>query len=135
MLSRCGVLLPSELNDGLARVAEAGAGSLLLIGGDAERPRGPFCSAQAIPETGLPARHGFRRIGVGGHPGGPPVNRNGHALLGDLGRHSPADPSLPIASVHIFPFGGLRGSVKWLDAMREPRIETAAAVGAGGAQP
>lgn len=218
-----------ELNDWLARLAEAGAGSLLLIGGDPERPRGPFWSAQSILETGLLAQHGFRRIGVGGHPEGHPqietatlwralerkatyaretgtqlwlvsqfafeaapivawlrdvrdtdveipvwvgipgpaklrtllgyalrcgigataravTQRPGaalrlaerwtpDALLGELARHSLADPSLPIAGVHIFPFGGLRGSVKWLDAMREPPIETAAAVGAGGAQP
>lgn len=202
---------------------------MLLIAGDAERPQGPFSSVHAVMETGLLVQHGFRRIGVGGHPEGHPqietatlwhalkqkaayaretdtelwlvsqfafeadpivawlqgvrdmdlglpvwvgvpgpaplrtllgyalrcgigasakaiTKRPGaalrlagrwtpDALLSELARHRLADPSLPMAGIHVFPFSGLRPSVTWLNGVHEAPLRTAEAAGAGATPP
>jgi len=57
----------------LARAAgEAGVDSALVIGGDSDRPSGPFDSSRSLLETGLFQRHGVVRIGVAGYPEGHP---------------------------------------------------------------
>src|SRR2546429_5568031 len=64
------------LDEYLARAAgEAGVDSALVIGGDSDRPSGPFESSLAVLETGLFQRHGIVHIRVAGlppnHPPGP----------------------------------------------------------------
>src|SRR6267142_1751114 len=57
------------LDEYLARAAgEAGVDSALVIGGDSDRPSGPFESSLAVLETGLFQRHGIVHIGVAGYP-------------------------------------------------------------------
>src|SRR5207247_4324266 len=52
------------LDEYLARAAGApGVDSPLVIGGDSERPSGPFESSLAVLETGLFQRHGIVHIG------------------------------------------------------------------------
>lgn len=53
----------SELRDG-------GVEQVLVIAGDAERPRGRFASALDLLETGILVDAGIERIGVAGHPEG-----------------------------------------------------------------
>jgi len=61
------------LDEYLARAAgEAGVDSALVIGGDSDRPSGPFESSLAVLETGLFQRHGIAHIGVAGYPEGHP---------------------------------------------------------------
>ena len=61
------------LDDYLASfVARAGVSEILVIGGDLSEPLGPYASALAVIESGLPARHGIRRIGIAGYPDGHP---------------------------------------------------------------
>ena len=61
------------LDEYLARAAgEAGVDSALVIGGDSDRPSGPFDSSRTLLETGLFQRHGVVRIGVAGYPEGHP---------------------------------------------------------------
>ncbi len=48
--------------------AEAGVSDLLAIGGDIDRPAGPFTSSLDLLETGALARYGVRRIGIAGYP-------------------------------------------------------------------
>jgi len=61
------------LDDYLASfVARAGVSEILVIGGDLPEPLGPYDSALAVIESGLPARHGIRRIGIAGYPDGHP---------------------------------------------------------------
>lgn len=62
-----------ELGDWLERLSAAGADALLLIAGDLVKPRGAFGSTLDVFDTGLLERHGFRSIGVAGHPEGHPV--------------------------------------------------------------
>ncbi len=72
----------TQLNDYLARLAgEAGVDSALVIGGDLDRPVGPFASSFEILSTGLFERHGIRRVGLAGYPEGHP--RIGSRALAD----------------------------------------------------
>jgi methylenetetrahydrofolate reductase (NADPH) len=62
-----------ELDDWLARLSgEAGTTRCLVLGGGVARPLGPFGSSMDLLQTGLLDRHGFRRVGVAGHPEGSP---------------------------------------------------------------
>ncbi len=63
----------TQLNDYLRRLAgEAGVDSALVIGGDLDRPVGPFPGSFEILSTGLFERHGIRRVGLAGYPEGHP---------------------------------------------------------------
>lgn len=50
----------------------AGVTDVLIIGGGAEPPSGPFDSTMALLETGLIDAAGMTRIGIAGHPEGSP---------------------------------------------------------------
>jgi methylenetetrahydrofolate reductase (NADPH) len=59
----------TQLNDFLARLAgEAGVTRALVLGGDADRPAGPYDSSGALLESGLFQEHGNRRIGLACYP-------------------------------------------------------------------
>ncbi|WP_366654956.1 methylenetetrahydrofolate reductase [Fodinicurvata sp. EGI_FJ10296] len=51
-------------------VEEAGVTRVLALGGDADRPAGPFTETMDMLRTGLFQRFGIGRIGVAGHPDG-----------------------------------------------------------------
>ncbi len=62
-----------ELDDYLAAFSErADVREVLVIGGDLAETLGPYDSALDVIESGLPAKHGIRRIGVAGYPDGHP---------------------------------------------------------------
>jgi methylenetetrahydrofolate reductase (NADPH) len=64
---------PAALDRLLGRLsAEAGVDDLLVIGGGAGRPRGPYSSSLEVLESGLLERRGIVRVGVAGHPEGSP---------------------------------------------------------------
>lgn len=59
----------TQLNDFLARLAgEAGVTRALVLGGDPDRPAGPYHSALELLETGLFQQHGIHRIGLACYP-------------------------------------------------------------------
>lgn len=63
----------TELVGYLARAnRETHADNMLIIGGDAERPKGEFGSALSLIESGLLADYGIHRIGIAGYPDGHP---------------------------------------------------------------
>jgi methylenetetrahydrofolate reductase (NADPH) len=64
----------SALEDYLARASgEAGVEHVLVIGGDRDRPAGPFDSSLSVLCTGALQRHGIRKLSVGGYPEGHPA--------------------------------------------------------------
>jgi len=64
----------SALDDYLARATgEAGVEHVLVVGGDRDRPAGPFDSSLAVLCTGSLQRHGIRKLSVGGYPEGHPA--------------------------------------------------------------
>jgi methylenetetrahydrofolate reductase (NADPH) len=59
----------TQLNEFLARLAgEAGVSRALALGGDADRPAGPYHSSLQALESGLFQRHGIRTIGLACYP-------------------------------------------------------------------
>jgi len=59
-----GIESAAALKDFLARLrGEADVDRALVLGGDTDKPHGPFASARAILETGLFAELGFRTLG------------------------------------------------------------------------
>lgn len=50
----------------------AGAKRIFVVAGDPPEPEGPYSDSLQIIETGLLEKHGYRVIGVGGHPEGHP---------------------------------------------------------------
>jgi methylenetetrahydrofolate reductase (NADPH) len=64
----------SALEDYLARATgEAGVDHVLVVGGDRDRPAGPFDSSLAVLCTGALQRHGVRRVSIGAYPEGHPA--------------------------------------------------------------
>ena len=62
-----------ELDDYLAGfVQRASVGEILVIGGDVTEPLGPYGDALDVITSGLPAKHGIKRIGIAGYPDGHP---------------------------------------------------------------
>ena len=63
----------TQANDLVARaVGDAGVTQVLLLGGDAARPAGPFASAFDLLSTGVLERHGITDVGFAGYPEGHP---------------------------------------------------------------
>lgn len=59
----------TQLDDFLRRLAgEAGVTRALVIGGDVDRPAGPFHASLDVLRSGLLQRHGIREIGLAVHP-------------------------------------------------------------------
>jgi len=53
-------------------VTEAAVEEIFVIGGDIDRPVGPFSSSLDLIKTGLIEKHGIRRVGIAGYPEGHP---------------------------------------------------------------
>lgn len=63
----------TQLADFLARLSgEAGVRQALIVGGDRERPDGPFESSLQLLETDLFQKYGVTQVGMAGYPEGNP---------------------------------------------------------------
>ena len=61
------------LDDFVARICgEAGVTRVLVIGGDVDRPAGPFPEANAVIESDVLQRHGIQEVAISGYPDGHP---------------------------------------------------------------
>lgn len=56
----------------VTQLVEAGVDRVLVVGGDAPKPAGPFDSSLAVLQSGILQDVGIRRVGVGGFPEGNP---------------------------------------------------------------
>lgn len=109
-----------ELDDYLAGfVQRAGVSEILVIGGDMIEPVGPYGDALGVITSGLPAKHGIRRIGIAGYPDGHPdiettvLNRALETKLAAC-RKSAADPYI----VTQFSFQA-RSIIDWCRAIHD----------------
>lgn len=66
------------LSDRLEGLREHGAAALLLIAGDAARPKGPYANTLTVLDSGQLARCGFRDLRVAVHPEGHPQADEAH---------------------------------------------------------
>ncbi|HEX6998017.1 MAG TPA: methylenetetrahydrofolate reductase [Gammaproteobacteria bacterium] len=60
----------AQLERALATLQEAGVDHALVLGGDIAVENAAFDSSLELLETGLLEKHGFRKVGVAGHPEG-----------------------------------------------------------------
>lgn len=66
------------LREYLTGLRAAGAsGSVLVVGGDPPRPRGPYPDAASVIGSGVLEEYGVRSVSVAGHPGGHPMAAGG----------------------------------------------------------
>jgi methylenetetrahydrofolate reductase (NADPH) len=63
----------AELEEFLARLQEVNATQyVFIVGGDIDKPEGPYCDSISVIRTGLLARYGVREVGIAGYPQGHP---------------------------------------------------------------
>ncbi|HET6628433.1 MAG TPA: methylenetetrahydrofolate reductase [Woeseiaceae bacterium] len=122
----------AKLDEQLASLADAGAGSLLLIAGDRRRPAGPFTSTFDVLDTGLLQAHGFAEVGVAGHPEGHPV-ADAQALLDALRRKAAyaSETGTRMWIVTQFAFSA-DPVIAWLERLRQAGIELPVRIGVPG---
>lgn len=112
--------------------SEAGAESVLLIGGDLARPAGPFDSALSLLQTGFFGAAGIKSVGISGYPEGHPAIDDARlqlhlksklACLRDQGR------TAFIVSQFCFESAAILG---WLERLRADGVQHQVRIGLAG---
>ncbi len=60
----------AELDSALAQMHDIGIDQILVVAGDLMQPLGPFGNTMELLQTGLLQQHGFKTVGIAGHPEG-----------------------------------------------------------------
>jgi methylenetetrahydrofolate reductase (NADPH) len=120
------------LDEALARFADAGVRTVLVIGGDRAEPAGTFHSALEVIDSGLMQNRGITEIGISGYPEGhpriPPV---------ELDRHRAAkievaqQTGLRVHIVTQFAFSA-EPIIAWLSRLRDLGIDHPVRIGLAG---
>ncbi len=73
----------ADLRARIKALAEAGSDTMLVLGGGAPEPMGPYDSSIQLMQTGVFQANGVKRLGLAGHPeGNPDITRiHGEAAL------------------------------------------------------
>lgn len=114
----------------LARIGAAE--ELFIVAGDLDVPVGPFESALDVIRSGQLARHGVRRVGIGGYPEGHP--KIAEAMLWKALHDKAAavsEQGLELAIVTQFGFEPKR-AVRWIQQVREAGIQAPIRLGVPG---
>ncbi|HTW24412.1 MAG TPA: hypothetical protein VMD78_12475 [Candidatus Baltobacteraceae bacterium] len=121
-----------QLEEFATRLAGEGVDRVLIIGGDRDKPAGPFDSSLAVMQSGILQKAGITRIAIGAFPEGNPAIPD--ALL---------VPALP-AKVNFAKSNGLQTQIvtqfcfdaepiiKWLHLIRSQGIDLPVRVGLAG---
>ena len=122
-----------ELDTMLGRaVDEAGARRAFIVAGDPPEPAGPFADTLSIIRTGLLEKHGFRAIGVAGHPEGHP-NMTGEALWHALTAKLDALDERGLGALIVTQFGfDADPFIDWLTELRARGIMAPVRIGVPG---
>lgn len=123
----------AELDETLAELtAEIGVREIMLIGGDLDRPAGPFACALDVIESGALERRGVRAIGVAAHP-------QGHPRIGEDALESALVTKLAAAQragieAHIVTQFGFdtAPTLKWLAWLRQRGVHAPVRIGLAG---
>ena len=123
----------TQANDFLRRIAgEAGVETVLLIGGDAEPPVGPFHDSLALLASGVVERHGIRSIAFAGYPEGHPLI-GAHALDAALQAKIALADRLGLAASVVTQFAFEAEPVlRWIEALKARGITCPVRVGVAG---
>jgi methylenetetrahydrofolate reductase (NADPH) len=60
----------AELDSALGQMHDFGIDEILIVAGDLMQPLGPFGNTMELLQTGLLLQHGFKTVGIAGHPEG-----------------------------------------------------------------
>lgn len=122
-----------ELDTMLGRaVDEAGARRAFIVAGDPPEPAGPFADTLSIIRTGLLEKHGFRAVGVAGHPEGHP-NMAGEALWHALTAKLDALDERGLGALIVTQFGfDADPFIDWLSELRARGIMAPVRIGVPG---
>jgi methylenetetrahydrofolate reductase (NADPH) len=91
----------TQLDQALKDLHDLGVDHALVVGGDQAAPNSAFDSSLEVLETGLFSKHGFRAVGVAGHPEGSQAIGEGRveqALLGKAAFARTSDLQVYIAT-------------------------------------
>ena len=123
----------TQADDFLRRAAgEAGVATVLLIGGDAEPPVGPFRDSLALLASGVVERHGIRRVAFAGYPEGHPLI-GAHTLDAVLRAKIALAERVGLASGIVTQFGFEAEPIRrWIEALRADGIACPVRVGVAG---
>lgn len=123
----------AELDDFLRRMTgDAGVDRLLVIGGDLDKPRGPFASAGEIIDRVPLADFGIREIGIAGYPEGHPAIPQGDIadiLAAKLLAARARGLAVHIVTQFCFDSGAI---VDWLNRTRRDHPDIAIKIGVAG---
>ncbi|HMN81712.1 MAG TPA: hypothetical protein PKA20_17565 [Burkholderiaceae bacterium] len=112
--------------------AQAGVEKVLLVGGDADRPAGPFASALDVLATGLLVKYDLREVGIAAYPDGHRLLSNAtliHALVDKLALGAAQGLTMQVFTQFSFE---ARSAVDWLARHRHEFGATPVAVGMAG---
>ena len=121
------------LDDFITRICgEAGVRRVLVIGGDVDRPAGPFPDANAVVESDLLQRHGIQEVAISAYP-------DGHPKLSDecltVALHqklkSAAERNLKVRIISQFCFEADRIAT-WVKSLRMVGIDVPISIGLAG---
>ena len=115
-----------------ASTQEAGVRDILLIGGETQRPTGPFSSSLDVLETGIVDRYGISHLGIAGHPEGSRDFSEAAAIEAlkfkqTVGERSGAE----VRIVTQFGFNAA-GFIAWADALRDHGVDLPVHLGVAG---
>src|SRR4051812_35619950 len=123
----------TQLADFLARLAgDANVKQTLVIGGDSDRPVGPFESALQALETGLFEKNGITTVGIAGYPEGNPrisTTALGAALTAKLARIQGGGMQPYIVTQFCFEAPPI---LDWVAGLRRAGIDAPVRVGLAG---
>jgi methylenetetrahydrofolate reductase (NADPH) len=122
-----------DLREFLSALRDADASqSLFTVGGDPERPLGPYADALALIRSGLLEQYGGQRISIAGYPEGHPVIEDG-VLWTALRDKAAALIELGMDGDIVTQFGfDLEPILAWVEAVRELGIEMPVRIGVPG---
>ena len=123
----------SQAADFLRRaVGEAAVDRILLIGGDPDRPVGPFEDSLSLLASGVVESHGIRRIAFAGHPAGHPrvaARTLDEALRGKLAEARRRGLDAEIVTQFGFEPAPI---ARWIGRLRDAGIDCPVRIGVAG---
>jgi methylenetetrahydrofolate reductase (NADPH) len=122
-----------HLDDLLGRFAgEAGVDRVLLIGGERDKPLGPYDATLQVMQSGFLEKHNIRRAGIGGFPEGHPKICDqvlGESMLAKIRYARQAGLTLHIVTQFVFEGEPI---AQWLTRIRQMGVDLPVRVGLAG---
>jgi methylenetetrahydrofolate reductase (NADPH) len=122
----------AQLDDLLGRFVAEGVDRFLLIGGEREKPLGPYDSTLQMMQTGLLQKHNIKRAGISGFPEGHPaisVQVLGESMVAKMNYGRSIGLDLQIVTQFVFEGGPI---AQWLRQIRGMGVDLPVRIGLAG---